>query len=141
MSKGYRIRFETPGSKCNIEADSIAELEPMVPAQFAGMFLGQGKTKTAETSKIANIDETAKEMLGKYTAYIGEHKQRRSHNSVKQAGVELDVTRCYLQGMCDRKIKDWLKQNKGVTISESALGRFLADLFRASKTTGEPASD
>jgi hypothetical protein len=140
MPKGYRIRFETPGSKCNIEADSIAELESVVPARFAGMFGGQGKTKTAETSEIANIDEAAKEMSRKYTAYVGEHRRRRSHSIVKQTGVELDVIRCYMQGMPDRDIIDWLKQNKSVTISSSAVGRFLADLFKASKTTGEPAS-
>lgn len=81
-----------------------------------------------------DLDKVAKEALKAYEDSLSKGKHSRHLTSMARASVELDVIRCYLQGMTVAGIIEWLRRNKKVTISKSPVGRFCTALFRLGVT-------
>jgi hypothetical protein len=81
-----------------------------------------------------DLERVAAEVWLAYQSNILRTRTRRSSTSIKRAGCELAVIICYLEGMIDREIVEWLKENKDLTISISAVGRMCAELFRLGAT-------
>lgn len=125
MSRKYRLEYESPHGKCRAEADSLVELVGMVSERVAMMI-------TPEISiEGLGLDDAAKEVLRVYKMLCKTRNKRRYRaTSLAQAGVELDVIRCYLQNMTIDNIIEWLNLHKKTSLSKSAVGRFCTALFR-----------
>jgi hypothetical protein len=74
-----------------------------------------------------SLDDSAKVVVNVYDMSC----RRRYHSSISKAGVELDVAKCYLQNMTIHQIVKWIKVNKKVTVSKSAVGRFCKRLLNS----------
>jgi hypothetical protein len=116
MTRNYKLLIKTPQGKCDIEADSWDDLMLLAPEAVSKVLSPSGRK--------LGLDATAKVVL----QAVREYKKRKSlrPNNVPRtpyAGHELEVIKCYLQGMTIAETKKWLKQNRDVECSESSVGR------------------
>lgn len=120
MSKKYRLIYETPQGNCSVEADNRSEFETMIPRRVDEMLA------IPKRLRAMGLNEAAATILEIY----GRQYCHRVHSSVTKAGAELDLIKCYLQGITIKEIVKWLRANKQVSLSKSAVGRYCARIFR-----------
>lgn len=116
LTKPYRGAVEAPYGTAVYEADSLTELfklmriDPPTPDTFQ------------DTSDIHALSRAwARQMLVLPSG--------RCHpSSVIHKQVDVDVVRCYMQGMRIQDIVAWFKRHKQVAISKSAVGRYVHKL-------------
>jgi len=116
MAEKYRFLIETPEISCDVHTDKFSNFLCMVFEQLAKAVNFKGNQ-----TFVGDLDVKAQEVLELYGSKI---KRGPCHSRVAIAGLELDVIKCYLQGMTLAQTLKWLKQNRRFTGSDSALGRY-----------------
>lgn len=113
MAKAYCCMFTTPQGSQSFEADTWGCLVGMLSRLIAA------ETKEGQ----CDLESTAKAMVEAYNA--AKNYQRNVLGSrIKQAGLVIDVARCYLLGLTLDQTVALLKQEKGLKTSSSAVLRF-----------------
>jgi hypothetical protein len=116
MVKAYSCTFTTPQDSQAIEAESWECLVTMMLAWISGVI-----TANAQPEQKDDLDSVAKAMLGAYSERYPE--TGRQLPLIERSGVALDVIKCYLRGMTCNEAVAWLKEDRGVTTSQSVIGR------------------
>jgi hypothetical protein len=116
MAEKYRFLIETPEISCDISTNSFSSFLCTVFEQLAKAVNSKGNQIF-----VSDLDVRAQEVLEFYRSKI---KRGRCHSRVATAGLELNVIKCYLQGMTLTQTLEWLKQNRQFVGSDSALGRY-----------------
>ena len=69
------------------------------------------------------LDETAEKMLVDYEdKYI--RFSNRPLSPLRKAGLDMDLIKCYLQGLSTFETVAWLKENRNFVSSKSSVGRY-----------------
>lgn len=123
MSRKYRLEYESPHGKCCAEADSLTELEGTVSERIARMITPQ------QCLEGLSLDDAAKEVLRMYSAPSIDKRRNCGRTTIAKAGMELFAIRCYLLDKTISETVEWLRCNKQVSLSKSAVGRFYRVLF------------
>lgn len=116
MAEKYRFLIETPEISCDVHTNKFSEFLGMVFEQLA-----KAVNSKENQTFVSDLDIKAQEVLELYRSKI---KRGRHHSRVATAGLELDIIKCYLQGMTLAQTLEWLKQNRQFIGSDSALGRY-----------------
>lgn len=116
MAEKYRFLIETPEINCDVHTNNFSNFLCMVFEQLAKAVNSKGNQ-----TFVSDLDVRAQEVLELYRSRI---KRGRCRSRVVIARLELDVIKCYLQGMTLTQTIEWLKQNRQFIGSDSALGRY-----------------
>lgn len=116
MVEKYRFLIETPEISCDVHTNNFSNFLCMVFEQLVKAVNSKGNQPF-----VGDLDVKAKESLELYRSKI---KRGRCHSRVATAGLELDVIKCYLQGMTIAQTLEWLKKNRQFIGSDSAIGRY-----------------
>jgi len=116
MAEKYRFLIETPEISCDVHTDKFSNFLGMVLEQLVKAVNSKGNQ-----TFVGDLDVKAQETLELYRSKI---KRGRCRSRVVTAGLELDIIKCYLQGMTLAQTLEWLKQNRQFVGSDSALGRY-----------------
>ena len=129
MAEKYRFLIETPEISCDVHTNKFNDFLCMVFEQLAKAVNSKGNQ-----TFVKDLDVKAQEALELYRSKI---KRGRCRSHVATAGLELDVIKCYLQGMTLAQTLEWLKQNRQFIGSDTALGRY----WRNFRTLGIEPND
>jgi hypothetical protein len=116
MAEKYRFLIETPEISCDVHTDKFSNFLCMVLEQLVKAVNSKGNQ-----TFVSDLDVKAEEALELYRSKV---KCGHHHSRVTTTGLELDVIKCYLQGMTLAQTLEWLKQNRQFVGSDSALGRY-----------------
>lgn len=139
----FRLSLETPYGCHEIAADSMTKLIVLTSPETTKVIASLLSAASQDVLKVAlehllnvhaateqpgyDLEILAKAALVEYRE--GERlRNPRKQTAIAEAGLELDVIKCYLQRMYAREIIAWLKEEKGFVTSMSAVGRFTAKL-------------
>jgi len=128
MPRDYRITIETPGGVCSIEGDDWDVLILLLPSKMA-----ESLTSVFSPNCEASLDDAANMILDAYRDRYGQLNSNHGPSRVAEAGWELDLVRCYLQGLTIADARGWLKTRRGFDCSQSAVGRYWTRLFEITK--------
>lgn len=120
MKKAYTCTFRTPEGNHEIEADSWGCLASMVLSEVSRMI-----AVCAPSKPEVGLEARAKAMLEVYQERFA-RQGNRPCSPIASAGLELDLIKCYLQGMCADKTVAWFKKHKNFKTSLSSVGRYWA---------------
>ena len=110
--KNYRLTIEHGDESCTLETDSLVDLTVMLNKVVAdGM-----------TCKGSGLEATARDVLGKYKSKYESNRQSK----IELVGAELEVVKCYIQGLAIGDTVSHLNDNFGVKVSKSSIGRMWA---------------
>lgn len=129
MAEKYHFLIETPEINCDVHTNNFSNFLGMVFEQLAKAVNSPGNQ-----TFVSDLDVKAQEAL---ELYRSKRKPGRYHSRVATAGLELDVIKCYLQGMTLAQTLEWLKQNRQFIGSDTALGRY----WRNFRTLGIEPND
>ena len=79
---------------------------------------------------LVNIENTEKKLVEKYHQRFIKN-DNRNHSPMADAGLEVDVAKCYLQGMTIKQTVFWLKKEKDFKASKTAIGRYWVKFAQA----------
>jgi len=114
MSKAYCCVFTTPQGSQRFEADTWDCLLGMLSRLISDAKMKEGQD---------DLDSTAQAMADACNA--AQSYQRNVLGSrIKQAGLVVDVARCYLLGLTLAQTVEFLKQVKGFETSDSSVLKF-----------------
>jgi len=129
MAEKYRFLIETPEISCDVHTNNFSNFLCMVLEQLAKAVNYKGNQTFVD-----GLDIKAQKVLEIYRLKIN---RGRCHSRLATAGLELDVIKCYLQGMTLAQTLEWLKQNRQFIGSDTALGRY----WRNFRTLGIEPND
>ncbi|MDH4203527.1 MAG: hypothetical protein OEV87_11630 [Phycisphaerae bacterium] len=117
----YNLRLQTPVGECEAAADTMAGLVEITPRGI----LGESERTTGPQE--SKLDVVSREL---WTAFLErqKNKKRVQPSLISKAGCELDLMRCYLQGISIEEAADFLSELSGQKISHSAVGRYWREL-------------
>jgi len=129
MPEKYRFLIETPEISCDVHSNNFNSFLCMVFEQLSKLMNSQKNQPFVDS-----LDIKAQDTLELYRSKI---KCGQCRSRVTRAGLELDVIKCYLQGMTIAQTCEWLKQNRQFISSDAALGRY----WRNFRTLGIEPND
>ena len=110
----YSVLYDSPLGRCQADADSLNELI---------CALGAARSVLAETSPDMGLEAKAKYVMGLY--YCERTKSNnRGISPIAEAGNEIDLIKCYLRGFNITDTVEWLRIEKQLKTSISAVGRY-----------------
>lgn len=118
MARDYKFNFSIPGGTCKASASSPDELAMLLPA---GIVNGLQPKEQQESPCLESVARDALELL---RSHMLEVRGRVGHTVLSRAGLELDLIKCYLQGMTIGESVNWLENNCAFEGSKSAVGRY-----------------
>jgi hypothetical protein len=104
MVEKYRFLIETPEISCDVHTNNFSNFLCMIFEQLAKAVNSKGSQ-----TFVSDLDVKTQEAL---ELYRSKTKRGRCRSHVATAGLELDVIKCYLQGMTLAQTFEWLKQNR-----------------------------
>ena len=121
----YRIVLQTPNGSCAIETKSIDAFVGMFSSDFS-----KALKKALDTEHVSTLDTRALNTWDMYRRHQTRKNNQDGYSRIARNGHELDVIKCYLQGMNIAETVKWLRTNKGFVTSKSAIGRYWTVLHR-----------
>jgi hypothetical protein len=112
----YKLNLKTPSGECSACAETLDGLVEVSPLSLR---VGEQDVKT-DSQK---MEQAARALYAKYLE-ARKNKGRTPPTNIWRAGCELDLIRCYLSGTTIPEAVEWLKKNKNVSTSRSAIGRY-----------------
>jgi len=109
----YAITLKTPFGEMSATADSWEGLFKFIPVTFR---------RPSETESQA-VDNDVLNLF--YSEFKKRHiKYPACPSVIEKGGYEIDLIRLFLDGSTIRDVITWMKNNKGIELSRSAVGRY-----------------
>jgi len=110
----FTIHVKTPSGEAKISADTWERLIKLMPASIKQAMPGGVQDEAFEAH-----------VKALYEAYKKRFKiSPRSRSPIETHCVDIDLVRCFLRRMTIKQAAEWLKTNKSVESSLSAIGRY-----------------
>ena len=124
MANEYKIKLSVRGETSEFGADNVSELLLLMATELFRMDLS-----TLPQNK-GDVEVAAKKLVEKYHQRFIKN-DNRNHSPMADAGLEVDVAKCYLQGMTIKQTVFWLKKEKDFKASKTAIGRYWVKFAQA----------
>jgi hypothetical protein len=125
MANEYKIKLAVRGRTSEFGADSVTELLLLFATE-----LFQLDQVTSPQNEQENAKAAAKKLVEKYhQLYI--KNDNRWHSPIANAGLEIEVAKCYLRGMTIKETTGWFKKEKEFKTSMTAIGRYWVKFAQA----------
>ncbi len=140
----FKLSLEVPYGCYEIAANSMTKLIALVSPKTTRIMASLLRAESEDVLKVAlehlldvhaateqpgyDLEILAKAALVEYRENERQQSNHYIQTAIAKAGLELDVIKCYIQGMYGREIIAWLKTERDFTVSMSAVGRFTAKL-------------
>lgn len=121
MPSLYSLIYCSPIGRIEAEADNFEELSTMIPERLVDLL---------SPELIQDIDGVAKLSLNTYRRSRFLIHKVPQKTSLEKFGLELDVIKCFLNGLSIMQTLNHIVANNGIRLSASSIGRFFCDLRR-----------
>ena len=124
MEKPYSLSLKTPQGGKSVETDRWDVFVSMMLTEAASIINSHNGGKEDSPAK---LDDLASQILRDYHARYRGHRNTRTR--IAQAGLELDLVRCYLREMRIVETVEWLENHKGFQTSKSVVARYWKNFY------------
>jgi hypothetical protein len=119
MAKPYSFTVKTPQGDYTAEADTWDSLVTTLLFTASGIIAASTIPHPPDDLLEAN----AKTVLDAYLRrFVRQNNRLRS--PIAEAGLELDLIKCYLSGMTSAETVSWFQQHKNLKTSKTSVGRY-----------------
>ncbi len=124
MSANYCLSIATPQGTNVFKGNQWDSLSRLVSGDITRLVAARASDNQGE-----DLDTMAGEVLKVFKAYYS-YPKRWCRSRIAVEGLELDLVKCFLQGLTISETVKWFKTHKGFKTSKTAVGRYWEVLHR-----------